>query len=382
MRNLGEIRADIDSIDNELIRLFKKRMDCAKEVGIYKKENGISVLNQDRENEILDAVENKGGEYGAHARLLYSNIMELSRALQHNIVGSGKALKTVIANAESTLPSENIVVGYQGIKGANGHEATLRLFPNGTAKNYKTFADVFKAVDCGEINYGVLPVENSTAGSVSSVYDLILQHRFYIVGALDLPIDYCLAGLDRSNFDDIEKVWSHPQSLSQCANYIAKHHFDSTPCSNTAVAARNVSAEKRLNVAAICSYKACEEYGLKILDNHLQDYDLNTTRFIVISKKLYIPGNANKISLCFSLPHVTGSLYSLLCRFNSLGLNLTKIESRPRQDKSFEYLFYLDFSGSAHSESVIALLSQLSEEMPEFSFLGNYFEKEQSGRKN
>ncbi len=374
MRNLSEIRSDIDKIDSEIIELFKKRMDCAKEVGIYKKSQNTPVLNQDRENDILDAVEKKGGEYGAHARLLYSNIMELSRALQHNIVGSGKGLKTVIANAEEQFPSENIKVGYQGIKGANGHEATLRLFPNGTAVNYKTFSDVFSAVDSGEINYGVLPVENSTAGSVSTVYDLILRHRFYIVGALDLPIDYCLAGLNQSEFSDIEKVWSHPQSLSQCANYIAKNNFDSSPCSNTAIAARDTATEKRLNVAAICSYKAAEEYGLKILDNHIQDNDVNTTRFIVISKKLYIPENANKISLCFSLPHVTGSLYSLLCRFNSLGLNLTKIESRPRQDKGFEYLFYLDFSGNVHSEDVIALISQLSEEMPEFSFLGNYCE--------
>lgn len=374
MKDLGEIRIEIDKIDTELIELFKKRMDCAKAVGIYKKENNIPVLNQNRENEILDNVEEKGGEYGSHARLLFSNIMELSRALQHNIVGSGKKLRADILNASSKMQTENVKVGYQGIKGANGHEATLKLFPNGDAVNYKTFADVFDAVDREEVTYGVLPVENSTAGSVSAVYDLILKHRFYIVKALDLPIDYCLAGLKQSEFSDIEKVWSHPQSLSQCANYIAKNNFDSTPFENTAVAAREVASEKRLNVAAICSYKAAEEYGLKILDNHLQDDKGNTTRFIVISKTLCIPENANKISLCFSLPHVTGSLYGLLCRFNSLGLNLTKIESRPRKGKDFEYLFYLDFSGSVYSDNVIDLISQLSEEMPEFSFLGNYCE--------
>lgn len=374
MKDLGEIRIEIDKIDTELIELFKKRMDCAKAVGLYKKENNIPVLNQNRENEILDNVEEKGGEYGSHARLLFSNIMELSRALQHNIVGSGKKLRADILNASSKMQTENVKVGYQGIKGANGHEATLKLFPNGDAVNYKTFADVFDAVDREEVTYGVLPVENSTAGSVSAVYDLILKHRFYIVKALDLPIDYCLAGLKQSEFSDIEKVWSHPQSLSQCANYIAKNNFDSTPFENTAVAAREVASEKRLNVAAICSYKAAEEYGLKILDNHLQDDKGNTTRFIVISKTLCIPENANKISLCFSLPHVTGSLYGLLCRFNSLGLNLTKIESRPRKGKDFEYLFYLDFSGSVHSDNVIDLISQLSEEMPEFSFLGNYCE--------
>lgn len=374
MQNLGEIRTEIDKIDNELIELFKKRMDCAKAVGYYKKEKNVPVLNEARENEILDAVEEKGGEYGAHARLLYSNIMELSRALQHNIVGSGKELKSIIENAKDTVPLADVKVGYQGIKGANGHEATIQLFPQGNATSYKTFDDVFEAVDKGEITFGVLPVENSTAGSVSSVYDLILKHRFYIVGALDLPIDYCLAGIKQTEFAEIEKVWSHPQSLSQCANYIAKNNFEPTPCSNTAVAALDVAKEKRLNVAAICSYKAAEEYGLKVLDNHLQDNNGNTTRFIVISKKLYIPKDANKISLCFSLPHVTGSLYSMLCRFNSLGLNLTKIESRPRKGKEFEYLFYLDFSGNVHSNDVTDLISQLSEEMPEFSFLGNYNE--------
>lgn len=374
MKDLSEIRVEIDKIDNELIELFKKRMDCAKAVGIYKKANGIPVLNQQRENEILDNVEARGGEYGPHARLLFSNIMELSRALQHNIVCSGRKLREEILNASPKIETTGIKVGYQGLKGANGHEATLKLFPNAENVNYKTFSDVFDAVNSGEISYGVLPVENSTAGSVSAVYDLILKHRFYIVGALDLPIDYCLAGLKQSEFSDIEKVWSHPQSLSQCANYIAAHNFEATPFANTAVAARDVADEKRLNVAAICAYKAAEEYGLKILDNHLQDDKGNTTRFIVISKTLCIPENANKISLCFSLPHVTGSLYGLLCRFNSLGLNLTKIESRPRKGKDFEYLFYLDFSGNVHSDSVVDLLSQLSEEMPEFSFLGNYCE--------
>lgn len=373
MRRLDEIRVEIDEIDNELIDLFKRRMDCAKEVGYYKKANGIAVLNEGREEEILDAVEHKGGEYGAHARLLYSNIMELSRALQHNIVGSGKALKDVIGNADSVMPSK-VKVAYQGIKGANGHEATLKLFPDGTPISYKTFSDVFEAVDREEVVCGVLPVENSTAGSVSQVYDLILKHRFYIIGAFDMPIDYCLGGLKQAELSDIEKVWSHPQTLAQCADYIAENNFEAYPFENTAVAAREVAREKRLNAAAICSYKAAEEYGLKILDNHLQDNKENTTRFIVISKKLYIPENANKISLCFSLPHVTGSLYSLLCRFNSLGLNLTKIESRPIKDREFQYLFYLDFTGNVHGKNVIELLSQLSDEMNEFSFLGNYCE--------
>ncbi|MCQ2514111.1 MAG: prephenate dehydratase [Ruminococcus sp.] len=374
MRNLSEIRTDIDRIDKQMIDLFKQRMNCSKEVGIYKQANNIPVLNQARENEILDSIEEKGGEYGTYARLLYSNIMELSRALQHNIVNNGTEIKKIIANADNKLPVENIKVGYQGIAGANGHEATLKLFPNTPIKNYKTFADVFEAVENEEVTFGVIPVENSTGGSVSAAYDLILKHRFYIVSAYDMRIDYCLAGIKQAEFEDIEKVWTHPQSIAQCENYIAKNNFEATPCANTAFAARDVAKEKRLNVAAICSYKAAEEYGLKVLDNHLQDDNFNTTRFIVISKKPYITEEANKISLCFSIPNVTGSLYSLLCRFNSIGLSLTKIESRPMIDRNFEYLFYLDFTGNVQSKNVTDLLSQLSEELIEFSFLGNYKE--------
>ena len=281
--------------------------------------------------------------------------------------------------APAVVPAEE-KIAYQGIKGANSYEAAQMLFPESDLVAYKSFDDVFKAVENGECGYGVLPVENSTAGSVAAVYDLILRYRFYIVGALDMAIDYCLAGLKQSTLSDIEKVISHPQALSQCDQYISRMGFETAACSNTAVAARDTAREKRLNLAAVCSYKAAEEYGLKALDNHLQDNKNNTKRFIVISKKLYINENANKVSLCFSLPHVTGALFHMLKRFDALGLNLTKIESRPIPDKDFEYLFYLDFSGSVKSEGVTNLLSKLSEEMPEFSFLGNYYEIQSENR--
>lgn len=374
MRDLSEIRKEIDEIDDKLIDLFKRRMNCAKEVGYYKKERGIPVLNQQREDEILDSVQEKGGEYGSAARLLFADVMELSRAMQHNIIGGGDEIRQEINRAKERFDTEGITVAYQGIKGANSYEAMCRLFPDAAKKSCKTFEDVFKAVDCSNATFGILPVENSTAGSVSAVYDLILKHRFYIVGALDMHINHCLAGLRQSELSDIEIVWSHPQALSQCEGYIAKHNLTAVSKANTAVAARDAAREKRLNVAAICTPEAAKEYGLKILDTGLQDNPYNTTRFIVISKELYIPRDANKISLCFSLPHVKGSLYNLLCRFNSLGLNLTKIESRPAKGKDFEYIFYLDFTGSVYSDSVIELLSRLSAELPEFSFLGNYKE--------
>ncbi|MBQ7505629.1 MAG: bifunctional chorismate mutase/prephenate dehydratase [Ruminococcus sp.] len=288
---------------------------------------------------------------------------------------SKNQLRTEIKNASAMPDTNGVKIAYQGIQGANSYDAAKKLFPEGKLTSKSTFEDVFKAIENGECSYGVLPVENSTAGSVSAVYDLILRYRFYIVGALGMAIDYCLAGLRQSELGDIEKVISHPQALSQCGNYINHMGFEAASCSNTAVAARDTAREKRLNLAAICSYNAAEEYGLKVLDDHLQDNPFNTTRFIVISKKLYIPSGANKVSLCFSLPHVAGALLNMLKRFDSLGLNLTKIESRPISGKVFEYLFYLDFSGSVRTEGVTDLLCRLNEEMTEFSFLGNYSEE-------
>ena len=374
MRELSEIRVEIDEIDNHMLDLFKRRMDCAKEVGCYKKEKGLPILNRQREDEILADVQEKGGAYGTAARMLFADIMELSRALQYNIIGSGQALREEILHAREMPPTDDITVAYQGIKGANSFEAAQALFPDAVLSERKTFEDVFDAVDRDEAAFGVLPVENSTAGSVSAVYDLILKHRFYIVGALDRRIEHCLAGLRQSTLEDIEIVWSHPQALSQCAHYLEQRRLTAVSKANTAVAARDVAREKRLNVAAICTPGAAKEYGLQILDTGLQDDPFNTTRFIVISKQLIISEDANKISLCFSLPHVKGSLYNLLCRFNSLGLNLTKIESRPAKGRDFAYLFYLDFTGSVRSDNVIDLLSRLGEELPEFSFLGNYRE--------
>ena len=284
-------------------------------------------------------------------------------------------LRQEIQSAAAMPDTSGVKIAYQGIQGANSYDAARRLFPEGNLTPKSTFEDVFQAIENGECAYGVLPVENSTAGSVSAVYDLILRYRFYIVGALGMAIDYCLAGLRQSELGDIKKVISHPQALSQCEDYIGRMGFEAISSSNTAVAARDTAREKRLNLAAICSYNAAKEYGLKVLDEHLQDNPYNTTRFIVISKKLYIPSGANKVSLCFSLPHVAGALLNMLKRFDSLGLNLTKIESRPISGKDFEYLFYLDFSGNVQTESVTDLLCRLNEEMPEFSFLGNYLEE-------
>ncbi len=375
--DLKDIRQEIDCIDKQLLSLFTERMKCSIQVARYKKEHNLPIFNSIREKEILNKVEKEGGEFGYQTRVLFSDMIELSKGIQYDIMGAENPLRKVFANAQNTVRKEkNMKIALQGIEGANSHEATNRLFPECQPIFYKSFEKVFKAVESGEADYGVLPVENSSAGSVSAVYDLILKYRFYIVEALNLPIDHCLCGLRQSELEDIEQVWSHPQALSQCSDFISEHNLKAVNCTNTAVAAKNIAQEKRLNCAAICTEKACTEYGLKVLMKSCQNYKNNSTRFIVISRQLIIPENSDKISLCFSLPHSKGALYTVLGRFNANGLNITKLESRPRDNGTpFEYLFYLDFDGNTESQNVINMLCALSEELPEFSFLGNYKEE-------
>ncbi len=371
--SLSDIRREIDRIDSQLLPLFTARMECAKEVARIKKAEGLPVLNASREEEILGRVSAQAGEYGDAARILYSTLMDVSRALQHDLLGGGNALRERIrAAAGGTLP-EPQALACQGVPGSYSEEAASLLFPHNKPVFYKSFEEVFLAVRDGKADYGILPVENSSAGSVSDVYDLILRHQFYLVGAVDLPIRHCLAAKPGVALEEIREVYSHPQGLAQCADALHAMGLTAVPYSNTAAAAELVSREGGAR-AAICSERAAREYDLAVLKQDVQDQSGNCTRFIVISRSLFLSDGADKISLCFSLPHVTGSLYRTLARFALGGLNLTKIESRPISGKRFEYLFYLDFTGNVLEEKVQNLLCALSDEMPCFTFLGNYRE--------
>ncbi len=375
---LTPIREEIDEIDEQLIELYKKRMECSKKVAIYKMENGIPILNTEREKEVLDSVEARAGEYGPSARLLYATIMELSRALQHDMLGSGEQLKNEILCAENTVPytDENVRVVCFGAEGAYAHKAAKKIFPNAAPVFRSPFREVFKAIMNGEADFGVIPIENSSAGSVTDVYDLMLQYRFYIAAAADIPVDHCLAARPGTKIEDVREVYSHPQALSQCSDFLNGHQgMTAKQFVSTAQAAKHVSESSEEGLAAICSEDAAQRHGLEVIRRGFQNNPNNTTRFIVVSRKLFIEPSADKISLCFALPHVTGSLYSALCRFAYHGLNLTKIESRPIYGKSFEYFFYLDFTGSAVNKDTMSLLCALSDEMVDFSFLGNYQEK-------
>lgn len=371
--DLIEIRNEIDKIDSELIALLEKRMDCAKAVAQYKIEHNIPILDKERQKVILDSVEKKSEKYGSSIKFLFEDIMQISRMSQNRIMGESK-LRDTIKFGIKPMPTSNVKVACQGLKGANSHIACNEFFDSCDINFYKTFADVFDAVERGDAQFGVLPVENTSGGSVSAVYDLLMSHNFYIVSAKALDISHNLCALKQSTMEDIEQVWSHQQALTQCAQYIADHNFTPIAHSNTAVAAKKVMEEKRLNCAAICSTLAAKEYGLQILDTDIQDYSKSTTRFIVISKEPYISENANKISLCFNVEHEEGALSKVLNMFSLLGLNLTKIESRPMKNSDFDYLFYLDFTGNLRDKSVMDFLCTLSEEVKVFSFMGNYFE--------
>lgn len=372
---LEEIRKEIDQIDGQLLSLFISRMDCARQVAQVKAQQNLPVLNAGREQEILDQVAQEAGPYAGAAKILFSTLMDLSRALQHEALGGGDALRRLISAAPESLSCPHACrIACPGVTGSYSHQAASSFFPEKKIAFYTHFQDVFAAVQSGEAQFGVVPVENSSAGSVIDVYDLILKYRFFIVGAADLPIHHYLAAKPGAKLADIHTVYSHPQGLAQCSEFLSRGKFQICEYSNTAAAAKMVAEQDRLTVAAICSQQAVDQYGLEVLNGNIQNASNNCTRFIVIAKQPCIPEQADKISLCFSLPHTTGSLYRTLARFALHGLNLTKIESRPIPDKSFEYFFYLDFSGNVRNPEVLSLLCSLSDELPSFSFLGNYKE--------
>lgn len=375
--DLLELRKEIDEIDEQLIPLLLKRMHVAENVAKYKIENGLPVLNEEREQQILDNVAKKCGEQGDTIKTVFSATMDASRALQHKIIGGGKRIRETIADANrmKELTANGKTVACQGVEGAYSGVTANALFPDSPVKFYRQFEDVFEAVNRGNAKFGVIPVENSTAGSVHESYDLIMKYRFYVVGAYDLKIDHCLCAKADTKYEDITDIYSHPQALSQCNNFLKNFDFTGINYSNTAAAAKYVAESKRNDIGVICSEKAAKEYGLKIIKKNIQNNNNNRTRFIVISKELVITDNADKISLIFSLPHKTGSLYRVLGRFSMSGLSLTKLESRPIENADFSYHFYVDILGNVKDQVTLDLICALSDELPEFEFLGNFFER-------
>lgn len=384
--NLEEIRTKIDAIDTQLLPLFVQRMQYAQQVAQAKQAQNLPIFHPQREAEILARTAQNAGEFSSEATMLYATLMALNRSRQHKLLGSGAALRTRIASALQKKHSLQTAatgrtIAFQGVAGSFSHAAAAQLFPSCTMLPFESFRSVFQALQSGQADFGLLPVENSSAGSVVEVYDLILNYRFSIVGAAALHVHHCLAAPKGVAISDIRTIYSHPQALAQCSDLIDMHNWKPIQHSNTAAAAKMLSKMAEENgvkdAAAICSRTAASLYGLQILQEDIQNNNQNRTRFAALSKEMFIPENADKISLCFSLPHTTGSLYSVLARFALSGLNLTKIESRPLKENDsgqFCYNFYLDFTGNVNHPDTLDLLCALSEELPDFSFLGNYVE--------
>ncbi len=371
--SLDKIRKEIDAIDAELIPLLKKRMNCSLEVAEIKRKENLPLFHPEREQAIIDKVSDAGGEFGSYIASVYREIMGVSKEAQQAELSPFGAIANKIVNAKDGI-KENVTVACQGIDGAFGSIAAKSLHSTGNIKFYKTFEDVFKAVENDEAVYGVVPVENSNAGSVSEVYDLILKYRYYIVSAADLAVNENLLGVKGATLSDIKTAYSHPQALSQSEEFLKKNDIEAVPYSNTAMAAKFVAEKEDKSVGAVGSTLSAELYGLDIVAPNIQTIKNNSTRFITIAKQLIIPNDANKISVVFSVPHSVGALNRVLNRFCMNGLNLTKIESRAAKNGEFDYLFYLDFSGNLNDRKTIALMSSLENELPDFTFLGNYKE--------
>lgn len=371
LERLGVQREKIDAIDAQLLPLFLERMQCTEEVAKIKLDAGQPVFAPEREREILDRVAQKAGDMGESARAFYSAIMAISRARQHQLLQGGQELRQLEREASRIAPKSSSLVVCQGVEGAYSHQAARGLFPGAPTSFVPDFTAVFDAIAQQPGAVGVLPVENSAAGSVTAVYDLILRYRFYIVGAIDVKVEHCLAAAGEG---PITRVVSHPQGLLQCAGYWKAKGLEAVEWSNTAAAAQYVAQEHPEGTAAICSEEAAEKYGLHILERGIQDEKNNTTRFVAVARQAALPEDATKISLCFALSHTTGSLSGVLQRFALCGLNLTKIESRPIPGRNFEYDFYLDFTGNLHDAGTLDLICALHDELPRFSFLGNYHE--------
>ena len=378
--DIKDLRENIDAIDREIVELFKKRMNVAAEVAEYKRENNMNVLDSSRERALLAKVaELSGKEFEDYTRTLYSTILDLSRSYQHRRLGATAELSELIDRAEKNTARifpESATVACQGVEGAYSQLAAEKLFRAPSIMFFSSFENVFTAIESGMCKYGVLPIENSTVGSVKQVYDLMVSRKFKIVRSVRIKIDHNLLVKKGTKLSDVKEIFSHEQAISQCSDFLAEIGKDVkiTRVENTAVAARMVAESDRRDVASLSSRSCATQYGLSVLAGSVQNNGNNHTRFICISNELEIYPGADRTSLMLVTPHRPGALYKMLARFNALGINLLKLESRPLPDRDFEFMFYFDLEVSVYSPKLTQLLSELERECEEFIYLGTYSE--------
>ncbi len=374
--DLSELRVEIDSVDRQMVELFEKRMDIASRIADYKIANGKKVFDRDREIQKIKAVKelahsdfNKVG-----VEELFSQLMSVSRKLQYQKLQDAGASGHLPFIPIDSIDKKNSRVCYQGAEGAYSELAMKEFFGDDVnCFHVETFRDAMQVLEEGSADYAVLPIENSTAGVISETYDLLTEYENYIVGEQIIEIRHCLMGVKGASLSDIKTVYSHPQSLMQSARFLNQHSdIQQIGMKNNAFAARKVSEDNDKTEAAIASSLAAKIYGLEIIQEGINQADSNSTRFIVVTNQKVFLRGAKKISLCLEIPHEAGALYHIMSHFIYNNLNMTKIESRPIEDKDWEYRFFIDFDGNLEDSAVKNALRGLREEAKMMKVLGNY----------
>ena len=376
MRSLEELRNELDRIDPQIIQLYEERMSVCEEVGEIKIEEGRKVFDRNREQQKLAQVtrEAKDPFYKKGLTELFEQLMSQSRKLQYQLLTKKGALGRLPFIGVEELDWKNSRVVFQGTDGAYSQAAMHKFFSKDVNSfHVQTFRDAMEAIEEGSADFAVLPIENSSAGMVSEMYDLLEEFDNYIVGEVILPINHYLVGTENTTLESIERVYSHPQALMQCSKFLDRHgSWQQIGAANTAVAAKKILNENDPTQAAICSEHAAEIYGLKILEEKINHNHNNSTRFIVVTNQKIFLKKAQKISICFEVAHESGSLYHLLSHFIYNDLNMTKIESRPIEGKTWEYRFFVDFEGNMGDAAVKNAIRGLREESKSLKILGNY----------
>ncbi|MCR4618028.1 MAG: prephenate dehydratase [Lachnospiraceae bacterium] len=373
--DLLDLRNGLDEVDEQIVKLYEKRMDLCAQVAQYKIETGKKVYDRERELQKLEKVASQvSGDFNRHGiKELFEQLMSMSRKLQYRLLSEHGAMGKLPFIGVGELDTEKARVVFQGAEGAYSHIAMQTYFGDAIFSTHvDTFRDAMSALDEGSADFAVLPIENSTAGTVNEIYELLVEFEDYIVGEQVIKIEHCLLGCTGADLKDIKAVYSHPQSLMQSSHFLSDHPWQQIGMKNNAFAAKKVAEDKDISKAAIASEFAAKLYGLKVLEKGVNDNKDNSTRFIIVTNQKIFKTDAKKISICFELPHESGSLYHMLSHFIYNNINLTKIESRPIRERAWEYRFFIDFEGNLADESVKNALRGLREEALNMRILGNY----------
>ncbi|NRT74011.1 prephenate dehydratase [Clostridium beijerinckii] len=375
MAAIDDYRNKIDEIDKEITRLFEERMDIVIKVGEYKKQNNLPVFNKAREDEVIEKnigyLNNK--DYAKGLKQFFINIMNISKDLEDKEVKEDIRATTINKFKEKNAKS-GVKVGFYGVAGSFSEEAMIKHFgKKDDAKAYDEFEDVFLAVKNGEIDYGVLPIENSSTGAISQVYDLLYKYGFYIVGEECIKIDQNLIGIKGTKLDNVKEVYSHPQGFEQSTDFLKEYsNWKKIPFHSTADSVKLVSDLQDMSKVAIASKRAADIYNLSIIKENINNRRENSTRFIVISKELELDNSCDKVSVVFSLEHKAGTLYKLLRHFAENNINMMKIESRPMEKGAWKYFLYVDFEGNLENEQVKKALNLIEQSSAYFKLIGGY----------